>query len=103
MKEKSKLPPGWTEMVSRSTGRTYYWNAELQRSQFDKPTGSEEPGLAKATSPPSSPGGEKGDKKPASEEDASLPQGWVSMVSRSTGRVYYFNVETQQSQFDRPT
>jgi len=32
------LPPGWVERRSRSTGRIYYLNNELQKSQFERPT-----------------------------------------------------------------
>jgi len=34
---KGRLPPGWTERVSRSTGQTYYWNASTGISQFEVP------------------------------------------------------------------
>merc|ERR1719305_982735 len=33
----SDLPPGWVEMTSRTTGKTYYWNHYTQMSQFEKP------------------------------------------------------------------
>ena len=32
------LPTGWIQMVSRSTGRTYYWHDGLQKSQYEFPT-----------------------------------------------------------------
>lgn len=93
---KPKLPPGWAELISRSTGRVYFWNAELQKSQFDIPTGNERPELLQAQANSET-------QPPIGYEDPSLPPGWVTMVSRSTGRTYYFNSHTQQSQFDRPT
>ena len=31
-----------------------------------------------------------------------LPKGWEKRVSRSTGQVYYLNVYTKESQWDRP-
>merc|ERR1719235_838326 len=77
------LPPGWTEVVSRSTGQIYYWNSALQKSQFEKPMAENAPAEVQM-------------------ESADLPAGWVAMVSRSTGKTYYFNSETQQSQFERP-
>jgi hypothetical protein len=91
---KRQLPNGWVEMVSRSTGRPYYWNSDLQRSQFEVPTGYESPGspaTTVSTSPP-----------PTGKEDPSLPPGWVVMVSRSTGREYYYHAASQTSQFERP-
>mmetsp|Transcript_58545 Transcript_58545/g.116091 ORF Transcript_58545/g.116091 Transcript_58545/m.116091 type:complete len:260 (-) Transcript_58545:201-980(-) len=32
------LPPGWTIMTSKSTGKTYFWNARLKQSTFERPT-----------------------------------------------------------------
>ncbi|CAG2113407.1 unnamed protein product [Medioppia subpectinata] len=32
-----------------------------------------------------------------------LPKGWEKRISRSTGQVYYLNVYTKESQWDRPT
>lgn len=34
----SNLPLGWEEKTSRSSGKAYFWNAELKVSQFDRPT-----------------------------------------------------------------
>lgn len=90
-----QLPPGWVEMVSRSTGRTYFWNAELQKSQFEIPTGFESPGSPATSGSTSGP--------PTGQEDPTLPPGWTVMVSRSTGKTYYYHAASQQSQFERPT
>merc|ERR1711920_696299 len=35
-----KLPEGWTMRKSRSTGKVYYVNEKLGKSQFDPPIGS---------------------------------------------------------------
>jgi len=40
---------------------------------------------------------------PAPNADASLPAGWVSMMSRSTGQTYYYNEALGTSQFERPS
>lgn len=32
------LPPGWEVVTSKSTGKQYFWHAELQISQFERPT-----------------------------------------------------------------
>jgi len=89
----ASLPEGWTQMESRSTGRTYYWNAELQKSQFDPPTAADSTG---GTASPA-----VSAASPAAN-GAALPSGWKEMESRSTSRKYYYNEETQVSQFDRP-
>jgi len=33
------LPEGWASMASRKTGKSYYFHAQTQTSQFDRPTG----------------------------------------------------------------
>lgn len=81
-----ELPPGWIEVVSRSSGKTYYWNAQLQKSQFDRPTAADATGSAE---------GENMEDK--------LPPGWIKMLSKSTGKYYYFHTETQVSQFEKPS
>lgn len=82
------MAAGWVEVMSRSTGQVYYWNATLQKSQFEFPAAGE---------------AEESPLQPLPESDESLPTGWVAMVSRSTGKTYYFHAETQTSQFERPT
>lgn len=87
------LPAGWVEMVSRTTGRTYYWNSQLQKSQFERPT-------MDGGSPGGGGGGGGGGEGGTNGE---LPPGWIQMVSRSTGRTYYFNASMQKSQYEKPT
>ena len=31
-----------------------------------------------------------------------LPSGWIEKVSKSTGKTYYFNTETNESQWEMP-
>jgi len=88
----SDLPAGWIEMASRNTGRKYYWNTVLKTSQLEKPTVS---ALSNGGARPEPP-------KPGNDNEG-LPEGWVSMVSRSTNKNYYFNAKEQKSQYDRPT
>lgn len=90
--QNSNFPPGWTQMVSRSTGRAYYWHAGLQKSQFDFPTAADSVGVPPSPQLSSN----------RSMTDTTLPEGWVQMVSRSTGKTYYFNTATQESQFEHP-
>ncbi|KAK4337270.1 hypothetical protein RND71_043268 [Anisodus tanguticus] len=37
------------------------------------------------------------------EDDTPLPRGWEKRVSRSTGRAYFLNLYTKESQWDVPT
>ena len=34
----SGLPPGWEEKVSKSTGKTYYFNRRTNESRWDRPS-----------------------------------------------------------------
>jgi len=36
--EEEELPPGWEKKVSKSNGKSYYWNAKLVKSQYHRPT-----------------------------------------------------------------
>lgn len=76
----NNLPAGWVRMISRTNGRSYYWNYELNKSQFDHPSRCDADAAV-------------GD---------SLPPGWVKLVSRSSGRPYYFHSKLSLSQFERP-
>jgi hypothetical protein len=80
------LPAGWVSSISKRSGRVYYWNATLQKSQYDRPTSEETTKLP-------IPG----------DDNEGLPPDWISMISRNTGKVYYFNTKTRVSQYDRPT
>ena len=31
-----------------------------------------------------------------------LPENWVTRTSKSTGKTYYFNLQTNESQWDKP-
>jgi len=35
--EAAALPDGWTQVTSKSSGKSYYWNAKLAKSQYDRP------------------------------------------------------------------
>lgn len=87
------LPSGWVEMMSRTTGKVYYWNASLQKSQFQHPSETDTDELPEFSVPQPQEG----------SDELPLPPGWTEMVSRTTGRVYYFHSEMQHSQFERPT
>lgn len=88
------LPPGWVEMQSRTTGKVYYWNATLQQSQFQRPTRDDMDDMPPELQVPQ--------PQEGSDIGLPLPPGWVEMVSKTTGKVYYLHKESGHSQFDRP-
>jgi hypothetical protein len=75
------LPAGWEPLISRSTGRIYYYNKNTGNKQYEVPT--DDPRIAEAS--------------------IGLPAGWVPLISRSTGRIYFYNQTTGKKQFERPT
>jgi hypothetical protein len=106
------LPPGWTTQKSRSTGRVYYCNLSTGQSTFDRNDPMIPKVAAKAPAPAPAPVPAAArpsavvtpQKKPATSAasaDDPLPPGWTTQKSRSTGRVYYCNLSTGQSTFDR--
>ncbi|KAH3760583.1 rac gtpase [Pelomyxa schiedti] len=89
------LPPGWGERVDAGSGRIYYANLITKKSQWDKPT---LPAAAFATAlqlqlfaadnPP---------QEPDNVDDA-----WEEREDAASGRIYYVNVITRASQWDKP-
>eukprot|EP01052_Picozoa_sp_SAG31_P005313 SAG31_NODE_231_length_19768_cov_9.498170_11_plen_102_part_00 len=70
----SLLPAGWTVLVSRSTGHTFYHNEESGESTFEWPV------------PPES-GGKMSGIGDAAATEPPPPPGWEVVVSRRTGCV----------------
>jgi hypothetical protein len=98
---KGELPAGWVKMISRSTGKPYYWNANLQISQLEKP-------VLEQTAQGGAPAavGKEGEEAPestAASPPSDLPPGWREVISRSTGRTYYWHAEREESTFEKPT
>lgn len=59
-------------MISKTTGKTYYYNEDTGESSFALPKTRE------------------------------LPPGWKEVFSRKTGRVYYWNSALKKNQFEFP-
>jgi hypothetical protein len=100
----TELPAGWVEMTSKTTGRPYYWNTVSQETQFERPLRSAFDCLQETRLV--LPSRRESDCTPREirmgEDNEGLPEGWISVISRTTGRTYYYNAETQTSQFNRP-
>ena len=84
-----QLPGGWHTQVSTTSGETYYVNSETLDSQYEFPTGPTSEYVAKSPS--------------ATSSGSTLPAGWTTQVSRSSGDTYYVNQVTGDSQFEVPT
>jgi hypothetical protein len=118
-----ELPPGWESMSSRTTGGKYYLNTKTGETQFDPPTeaarGADgsiatedgmDDGMIAAPSLDAPPaiggvddsGGGGGGGGGAALPPRDLPQGWETARSKNTGKVYYINIWTRESQYEFP-
>ena len=68
------IAPGWTKMLSKSTGKIYYFHAEMGASIYEEPLDPGDP----------------------------LPSGWVMLLSKRTGKIYYFHTATKTAVLERP-
>eukprot|EP00727_Mastigamoeba_balamuthi_P008887 m51a1_g4620 hypothetical protein (1410) ;mRNA; r:291183-296569 len=76
MDDAEALPPGWDEVTDASSGRKYYYNKTLRKTQWSRPA-------ADSIPPPESP-----------RDDAPLPAGWEERDAN--GRKYYVNKALKQ-------
>ena len=123
----SSLPPGWIESTDSASGHVYYYNERTQATQWERPVDGEEAAEAERNEDDelavadsgihdvpvgettedgefesdlveTSPGG----GQPTSEEKPSLPPAWREATDPSSGSVFYHNVETNETSWDRP-
>ena len=125
----SPLPPvpaetgalhGWVERVSRTTGRSYYFNHATGESTTERPRTDDvlvadrsvdmlitqfAPSAFSVSELPvaGGPVGLPERLQTASEPDPLPPSVWVERTSRTTGRPYFFNAVTGESYSERPT
>jgi len=124
-----KLPHGWVEVVHPETNQVYYFNQELNISQWERPDtstsskarilqdeGGSTPGNIDFSSnyeqvnevPPSyiHPSTDMGLKTNVSpndiKSDSTLPPGWVELLHSETNSVYYYNSDSNVTQWERP-
>jgi hypothetical protein len=71
------LPSGWEELVDTQTGASYFYNAAMEISQWERP------------------------QQPPRQSLQRLPPGW-QMAWDEDGKQYYADLESQTSQWDAP-
>ena len=109
------LPEGWTETVDSSSGQSYYYNAITQETSWERPVllakveDAVKPATelelkveelpksveVEATKPEES-------LKAADPAPGMLPEGWTETVDPPSGQSYYYNVNTQETSWERP-
>jgi len=90
MPEEAPLPPGWTEVTDKKTGKTYYYHKATKKTSWKRPE------------PEPEPEEEEEIPEPEPEEDT-LPPGWTEVTDKKTGKTYYYNKATKKTSWKRPT
>lgn len=80
VEESQLLPEGWAEAVDQTYGTTYYYNAALGQSSWERPRSTD-------TQAPSA---------------VTLPPGWRETVDTNSGQTYYCNPFTSETSWEKP-
>ena len=108
-----KLNGGWVKYVDPESGHPYYYHEENDESTYDRPKGFET--VANPFASVRSSGNKRSDigprsatKMSARRNDEQLPVeklngGWEKFVDPDSGHPYYFNEDTGESTFDKPS
>ncbi|KAJ8604223.1 hypothetical protein CTAYLR_009777 [Chrysophaeum taylorii] len=104
VQKQAALPAGWTAHEDPASGTTYYWNAALGATSWERPTPSEE----EATNPSHAAFLAQGTKDSTAEyakllgPSASQQTKWVKHSDPDSGVPYFFNSDTNETQWDVP-
>jgi polyglutamine-binding protein 1 len=83
--EEEQLPEGWAEAVDKTYGTTYYYNAALGQSSWERPKSVQK--VTDTTRTPSA---------------TTLPPGWQESLDPQSGRTYYCNPFTSETSWEKP-
>jgi len=100
-----KLGGTWGKYVDKDSGYTYYWNEETGESTFDRPDGFQTNtnpfgNMREGQSPASILASTRSEKQKPEEN---LNGGWKKYTDPATNAVYYYNEQTDESTYGRPT
>jgi len=90
--EEDPLPPGWTEVTDKKTGKIYYYHKATKKTSWKRPEPEPEP----------EPEEEEEIPEPEPEEDP-LPPGWTEVTDKKSGKTYYYHKATKKTTWKRPT
>mmetsp|Transcript_28277 Transcript_28277/g.43330 ORF Transcript_28277/g.43330 Transcript_28277/m.43330 type:complete len:275 (-) Transcript_28277:609-1433(-) len=103
-RKNGKLPSGWEETIDPFTAKLYFFNRKLNKTVWDRPTSDDEFSIGEDTANEkgSEPNGTRKIINDKSSGDDSLPEGWQAAKDPSTGKEYYYHVESNETVWDRP-
>jgi len=87
---KAALPPGWRQLSDPRSGAPYYLNEDTGATQWEPPAVNKSGGGV----PPPPP--------PPELAPPSLPDPWTAVVDPGSGRTYYYNSKTGETQWTMP-
>lgn len=89
----AELPPGWASRVSKSTGKTMYFCTASGETAWEVDS---IPGMAELKAQRAAQGAAEA-QAARRAGGVTLPMGWASRISKSTGATLYFNAETGEN------
>ena len=103
------LLDGWAEATDPSSGKTYYFNADSQETRWDRPVVDSGTICNAETKEGDENGKDTMDFNSAAEAESKaakggdLADGWEEVQDPTTGKNYYYNKETQETSWEKPT
>ncbi len=99
--ETDSLPEGWEKVVSKSTGKVYYYNKMTGVRQWEFPSIVNKSTLPVEVTKVNTASGTIYYYNPALDVD-NLPEDWSKVMSKTTGKFYYYNPKTKERSWDKP-
>ena len=93
------LPDGWIEATDPSSGKVYYCNTDTQETSWERPVAENAAVTSKEIIEPEVT--EESKSETVVVED--IADGWEEVQDPTTGNTYYFNKETQETSWEKPT